>query len=162
MIGLTVRAADGLALSFAHPPRTLRPESRPWLALPARLDVSVVLAVAGTWLGWQAAVSMGLLSVIAALICRRTSGVTLAVGSVGVQFLTWRLQADFAPWWPGPHTAWWLFIVWVPVILAGVVAGRRLLPVTATPETVPSAASPKGRAPLPESATPAADSAVDS
>lgn len=162
VVGLATGVLIGGVLSQSGPPRVPLGDSRPRLPLPAWLDLPVVLGFAGTWLGWQSVESVGVLAVIAGLIFRRTSAVTLAVGAVGVHFLTWRLQADFAPWWPGPHSAWWLYPLWSAVIVGGVVARRLLTPATATPTATQSDTSPVAETPFPEPATPTADSPADS
>ena len=158
VVGLATGGLLGGVFSVSRPPRVPTGESRPWLPLPGRLDLPVAFALTGTWLGWQAVVSVSVLAAIAGVLLRRLSGVTLAAGAAAAHFLTWRLQADFAPWWPGPETVWWLYPVWAAVIVGGVLARRRLTPAIATPEPSPSEASPEAAAQIPERATPAADS----
>jgi leader peptidase (prepilin peptidase) / N-methyltransferase len=161
-VGLAVGAVVGFAFRFARPARMPLSESRPWLPLPAWLDSPVLFAVAGAWLGWQAVVSVAVLAAVGLALFRRSPPAAVIVGATAVQFLLWRLLADFAPWWPGPRTAWWLHPVWAAAVAVGVVANRLLSGPIATPLEGPPEASPPPSPPPPELATPAADSPAGS
>lgn len=159
--GALAGAFVGIGFGLAWPPRRVKTESRPRLAIPPQADAAMVLAVAGAWLGWQAVVSVALLAAVGGLMFRRTSVVTLLIGATSLQFIGWRVLTQFAPWWLGPRTGWLFVIGWAAALTGLVLSGRWVRPLTATPEAEPSTPSPPPSEPPPAPAVPGADSAVD-
>lgn len=126
LLGVGIGAAIGAALAVAVPTRTaVAPQPGPRWALPTACDLPIVLALAGAWMGWQAAVSVAVLSAFAMACLPRAPALLLAAGAVAVQFAFWRLLTRYAPWWPGPS-------LWPPLTagwaaLAVVVSAARRL-----------------------------------
>lgn len=159
-VGATAGLLLGLACAaLAAAPRASDGAHAARLALPLWGAWPAVLGVVGCWLGWQAAVSVGVLSGGLALVFRRSPALHLLFAAVAVQLAGWRLLAEFAPWWPGPHTHPALFAAWVAVaLLAG--WARGWLPTPVIHEVPRSAEPPPAESPTPEPATPTADSAA--
>lgn len=160
-----VGAAVGLLLGVlsvlaSRTPRTSMPEIRSRFPIPLRWAWPAVLAVAGCWLGWQAAISVGVFTGLFGLLFRRPPPVHLAFVAVATQLALWRLLSDFAPWWPGPHTPLALMPVWAAAGVGLLAARGRLSPVSGPTEPT-AEASPRTEAPTPEPAVPIADSAAD-
>ncbi len=88
-------------------------------AVPPSCNIIVVLAVAGTWLGWQAALSIALLTGLLRLMRPRADTMTLAVTASAIQLATWRWSAQLLAIWPGPQTSRLLATGWI-VFLIGI------------------------------------------
>lgn len=160
LLGLAAGLALGVVLGALLPPRAAtRPEAAR-LAVPPRWDAVALLAVAGAWLGWQAALAVAVLTAGFAAAKPRAPVAVLAAVAVAAQLVGWRLTAQFAPWWPGPRTPHVASAGWVVAAAALALVARRraahLPPLTAeTPPVEPSRApEPPHTAP----ATPPADS----
>ncbi len=113
VIGLAVGGLLGLLMGF----RCDRPLRADGIvarsALPTWLDLAVVLAIAGTWLGWQAVISVAMLSSLARLVVpSHYSAILITATTVAVQLVCWRLFTVYLPWWPGPHTSLLLMVAW--------------------------------------------------
>lgn len=162
LLGMIGGAAVGAILALLWPVRVAPVEcGKARLAIPPCWNVIVVLAVVGAWLGWQAALSVAVLTTALTLVRPRATPTTLAVVAVSVQLSGWRLLTQFAPWWPGPETSWFMALAWV------VVATTLLLLARYRNALLPKAERPlPGSVPSPEKrhiarATPEADSAAD-
>lgn len=89
-----------------------------WLAVPPRWNITMVLAVVGTWLGWQAVLSVALLTALLRLIRPRADITTQAVTASVIQLATWRWSAQLPTVWPGPQTSWLLATGWLVALIA--------------------------------------------
>lgn len=160
VLGLAAGLALGAVLGALLPPRAAIQSEAAWLAVPPRWDAVVLLAVAGTWLGWQAAVAVAVLTAGFAVAKPRASSAALVAVAVAVQLVGWRLTAQLAPWWPGPHTPHFASAGWVVAAAALALVARRraarLPPLTA--ETPPAGSSLAPEPPHTAPATPPADS----
>jgi len=150
LAGAGAGALLGVALALLWRPRAaLAPAGAPLLALPPRADAPALLAVAGAFLGWQAALSV---AVLAALVGFARPGAPpaarLAAGAA-VQFVFGGALAQFAPWWPGPYTAAHLVPAWALGALA-LAALRRAPTSPLPPEPFPTAEAPPTGAAVPE------------
>jgi len=102
-----------------------RADSVPHWPIPTTFDVAAGLAIVGTWLGWQAVLSISLLTAFFQLISRsRHSALVVLAVLTGVQLLLWRMLTEHLPWWPGPYTSWAVMIGWAMVLLLALVAVR--------------------------------------
>lgn len=165
LAGLAGGAAIGAILALLWPVRAAPMSAeRPRLAIPPRWNAAVVPAVVGAWLGWQAALSVAVLTGVLALVRPRASSTTLAVAAAAVHLVAWRLLTEFAPWWPGPRTSLALVAGWVLVAaaLAAVVRYRAAAPSSATSEVQPPERSALPETPHTAPETPAADSEAGS
>jgi leader peptidase (prepilin peptidase) / N-methyltransferase len=141
VIGVGAGAVLGAVVGWVGRARRGRVEGPgPRWPVPPALDLAAILAVAGAWLGWQAVVSMSLLTALAMVISPpRLPPLILAVGAIAVQLAAWRLLTTFAPWWPGPHTSLPLMAGWAILAIVLSLAGRfRALGLASPPVSEPA------------------------
>lgn len=163
LLGLICSAAVGAVLVMVWPVRTAAvPAERARMAIPPRWNVAAILAVVGAWLGWQAALSVAVLTAGFALVRPRASPATLAVAAAAVQLAGWQLLTQFAPWWPGPLTTWPLAAAWVVVAMAFARLAQRRTALLVKAEESPPESSPELSQERTAPATPEAGSAADS
>lgn len=156
-VGLTLGAALGAVRSTRAAAGTA---DRPRLALPPRADAAVLLAVAGGFLGWQAAVSVAALGTLLGTVRPRLPVAGRITAAVAVQLVLWRALAEFAPWWPGPGTPAWLMSVWA-VAAVGLAASQNTPEARPTTGTEPQEPSPGTLAQPSPPGIPVTGSAVD-
>lgn len=167
LVGLSVGIALGTALGITWPkPPAHRSAFGSRLAIPTRWDFAVVLSLAGAWLGWQALVSVALVTALVGVFRPKAQPVTLAVGSVAMQVVCWRLLTEHLPWWPGPHTGLPLMAGWVVLVVVLIPTRRALVarvePKAPTAVTAISEESPSTDQSQKAPATRAGDSVADS
>jgi leader peptidase (prepilin peptidase)/N-methyltransferase len=162
VLGVIAGTAVGAVLTLLGPAWTTAVQTeRARLAIPPRWNPAVVLVVVGAWLGWQAALSVAVLTAALTLTLPRSSATNLAVVAAAVQLAGWRLLTQFAPWWPGPHTTWPLAAAWVVVAIALARLARCRTAPRVKAEESPAESSPEPSAERTAPATPEADSAAD-
>lgn len=127
IVGLLAGTGLGAALALVTRHRKVSLSTpRPLFPLPAALDLPVMLGLAGAWLGWQAAVSVGVMTALAlALGPPYWRAVAVAAVAAVCQLLLWRLLTWAVPWWPGPHTPTAFMAGWAVVAIALGALGRR-------------------------------------
>jgi leader peptidase (prepilin peptidase)/N-methyltransferase len=163
VVGLGGGVAVGVLLVLLWPVRTAAvPAERARMAIPPRWNAAAILAVVGAWLGWQAALSVAVLTAGFSLVRPWASPATLAVVAAAVQLAGWRLLTQFSPWWPGPLTTWPLAAAWVVVAMALARLVQRPTAPLVKAEESPPESSPEPSQERTAPATPEAGSAADS
>lgn len=106
-IGLVAGAILGCLFRLILRSRTSSMPSLPQTrSLPTSFDIPLLLTLAGAYLGWQAVISIGMLSAILCLLSpfRTAYSVLVFVGTL-VHLVLWRMTTQHATWWPGVYTS---------------------------------------------------------
>lgn len=127
-LGLVAGVLLGAVMGLAGPAQIRRSTTPgPRWSVPPTLDLAAALGIAGAWLGWQAVVSIGVMTGLSMACFPRLAGSLAACAAacwVAAQLALWHVLTAYAPWWPGPHTPPALMAGWGILALATALVGR--------------------------------------